>query len=71
VVPVDHYDIQQPVFFGGCKHDTVSMPALGRATLAKHCKNIRYKEFDHDHWVCLSHPEEVNKELLAWIDANV
>jgi hypothetical protein len=49
VVPVDRYDIQQPVFCGGCKHDYVCLTVLGQANLAKHCKDVTYKEFDADH----------------------
>jgi soluble epoxide hydrolase / lipid-phosphate phosphatase len=41
------------------------------ARLAKHCKDVTYKEFDSDHWLMLSHADELNKELLAWIEAKV
>lgn len=68
VIPVDSYDIHQPLFFGGCKHDYVCLPLHGQAALMKHGKRPTYKEFDADHWVMLSHPDEVNKELLAWIE---
>jgi pimeloyl-ACP methyl ester carboxylesterase len=71
VIPADRYDIDQPVFFGGCTRDYVCLPTLGQANLSKHCKNATYKEFDADHWVMLSHADEVNKELLAWIEDKV
>jgi len=71
LIPADRYDIQQPIFFGGCKRDYVCLPALGQANLAKHGKDVTYKEFDADHWVMLSHADEVNEELLAWIESKV
>lgn len=40
---------------------------MSQARLATHVKNATYKEFDADHWVLLSHADEVNKELLEWI----
>lgn len=67
MIPAERYDLQQPVFFGGCSRDYICKPAMGQGSLAKHAKNATYKEFDADHWVILSHADEVNKELLAWI----
>jgi soluble epoxide hydrolase / lipid-phosphate phosphatase len=42
-----------------------------RARLAKHCKDVTYKEIDSGHWLMSSHPDELNKGLLAWIEAKV
>jgi len=44
---------------------------VGQTALSKHGKDVTYKEFDADHWVMLSHADEVNKELLGWIEAKV
>ena len=71
VIPEDRYDIHQPVFFAGCTRDYVCLSGPGLAGTSKHAKDITYKEFDADHWVLLSHADEVNKELLAWIEAKV
>jgi len=66
-VPLDKYDIHQPILFVGCTQDYLCSPEAMRARLAKHCKDVTYKEVDSSHWVMSSHPDEVNRELLAWI----
>jgi len=70
-IPLDKYDIHQPIFFAGCAKDYICLPEMMLARLAKHCKDVTYKEFDSDHWLMLSHADELNKELLAWIEAKV
>lgn len=39
-------------------------------SLADYAKNVTYREFDTDHWVMLAQPEQVNKDLLEWIQGN-
>jgi soluble epoxide hydrolase / lipid-phosphate phosphatase len=70
-VPLDRYDIHQPILFVGCTQDYLCLPEMMRARLAKHCKDVTYKEIDSGHWLMSSHPDELNKELLAWIEAKV
>ena len=71
VIPADRYDLHQPLFYGACKRDCICLPVVGQTALSKHGKDVTYKEFDADHWVMLSHADEVNKELQAWIEAKV
>jgi len=63
----DNYDVKQPVLFVACTKDFIGVPAMGYHTLSTHAKNVTTKELDAGHWAPLSHPNEVNKELLAWI----
>lgn len=67
VIPEDRATITQPVFFGACAKDYVCVPALNRLGTEKYCTNLTQKEYDADHWVCFSHADQLNKDLLAWI----
>jgi len=66
VIPLDRYDIHQPLFFADYKQDCVCLPARGQASTSMHGEDVTFKEFDADHWLILSHANEVNKKLLAW-----
>jgi pimeloyl-ACP methyl ester carboxylesterase len=66
-IPTERYSIAQPVFFGGAKQDTICLTALQMPALAQLAKNSTIRQFDAGHWVALQAAEEVNKELLAWI----
>ncbi|KAF7969817.1 hypothetical protein HWV62_25942 [Athelia sp. TMB] len=68
VIPKENYAISQPVFFGGCKLDYVCRPELAKPALDAYVNDVTYREFDGDHWTLLSHPDDVNRELLAWIE---
>ncbi|KZT00187.1 epoxide hydrolase [Laetiporus sulphureus 93-53] len=59
--------ITQPVFFGAANRDYVCVPALALARMKEFCPDLTVKEFDLGHWVQLEAPEEVNRELAAWI----
>ncbi|KAF7982643.1 hypothetical protein HWV62_27081 [Athelia sp. TMB] len=68
LVPKANYAISQPVFFWGCKLDYVCRPELAKPALNAYAKDLTYREFDGDHWTLLSHPDDVNRELLAWME---
>ncbi|KZP02305.1 alpha/beta-hydrolase, partial [Athelia psychrophila] len=68
LIPQDRYAISQPVFFGGCKQDFVCRPELAKPALDAYAKKLTYREFDGDHWTLISHPKDVNRELLSWIE---
>ncbi|KZP34520.1 alpha/beta-hydrolase [Athelia psychrophila] len=71
LIPQDHYAINQPVFFGGCKLDYICRSELAKPALDAYAKKLTYREFDGDHWTLLSHPKDVNRELLSWIETVV
>jgi pimeloyl-ACP methyl ester carboxylesterase len=67
VIPIEQYNIETPVFFAGAKNDTICLSALQMPAFAQYCKNTTVREFNSGHWVPLEAAEEVNKELLTWI----
>ncbi|KAF7979934.1 hypothetical protein HWV62_40356 [Athelia sp. TMB] len=67
LIPLENYDIKQPVLFIACSKDFVGVPAIGYHALSTHAKNLKTTELDAGHWVLLSHPTDVNRELLSWI----
>ncbi|KAL6301146.1 Alpha/Beta hydrolase protein [Sparassis latifolia] len=64
-IPQERYTVQQPTFFGAAMRDYVCVPELFAKAL---CPNLTWRGFDADHWVQLAQPDELNRELLAWID---
>lgn len=68
-IPPQNIIVQQPVFYAACKLDAVCPAALGVQTTQQTCPKATIKEYDSDHWIQLSHPEELNNDLLAWLEA--
>jgi pimeloyl-ACP methyl ester carboxylesterase len=68
-IPMEQYSIAKPTFFGGAKNDTIGLVALQMPAFAQFAKNTTIRQFDAGHWVALQAAEEVNKELLAWIQS--
>ena len=66
-----HPPTTAPVFFAVATHDYICTPVLGygemgRPGFAQH--KMTMKEYDADHWFILSHPEELSRDLLAWME---
>ena len=60
-----------PIFFGAAKQDYICLPQLGLAGLHRprfkdHA--ITIKEYDADHWLLLSVPQEITRDLEAWVE---
>ncbi|KAK7052928.1 hypothetical protein VNI00_004248 [Paramarasmius palmivorus] len=68
-VPRHSYSMTKPVFFGGGTEDYISLPSVGKQTTVLLCDNskITIRDFKATHWMHLQVPDEVNKELLEWI----
>lgn len=67
-IPLERYEIKQPVFFGGAKRDYVCLSAMGKEIAEMFCgADLTTREFDAGHWLMLSAADEVNKALLDWI----
>ncbi|KAI0060508.1 alpha/beta-hydrolase [Artomyces pyxidatus] len=67
-VPEEAAVINQPVFFAACKKDEICLPAIRHLTMGKRVKGpATIQEFDADHWVYLSHVEEINNALSGWL----
>jgi soluble epoxide hydrolase/lipid-phosphate phosphatase len=72
VVPPAAYDVAQPVFFGAAAQDYLCPPALQSALTSKHCRGLTDKSrktYDGDHWIIFSHADEINRDLLEWIES--
>ena len=59
------------MFWGGASQDYVCLIALARPTVEQRCKNLTYKEYDADHWLTLSHADQINKDVQEWIEGIV
>ena len=68
-IPMEKYVIQKPVFFAGCKRDTVCLSAPVVATIGQTCPNNTVHEFDSDHWLPVGLSGELNVKLLEWIES--
>lgn len=66
-IPVDRYKTDKPVFFGAALEDYVAIAAVNILRTKSMCENLTVKEFQANHWVQLQLPNEVNKELAAWL----
>ncbi|KAK7453238.1 hypothetical protein VKT23_011914 [Stygiomarasmius scandens] len=67
-IPASCYTVSQPVFFGAILEDYICIPSLFKPDFEKYCKNLTYREFKCSHWVMLQTPEELNNELLKWME---
>ncbi|KAJ7906906.1 alpha/beta-hydrolase [Mycena leptocephala] len=68
LVPKENYIIKQPVFFAATLNDYICRPEWGLLTLKPGCPNLTIKEYHTDHWVQLAAPEQLNKDVLEWIE---
>jgi soluble epoxide hydrolase/lipid-phosphate phosphatase len=71
VIPESSYAINKPVFFGAGKRDYICVVDGQVATAKKFCPDLVVKEYDSDHWVIWSHAEEVNRDLLQWVEGSL
>ncbi|KAJ7288891.1 Alpha/Beta hydrolase protein [Mycena rebaudengoi] len=67
LVPKENYIIKQPVFFGGGHEDYVCVPKAMLFTMKDVCPNLTVREYQTGHWIQLSAPDQLNKDLLEWV----
>jgi soluble epoxide hydrolase / lipid-phosphate phosphatase len=60
--------LQQPVLYVAGKQDYICLAQIGIAAVTRTCKTLTIKEFDSGHWIPLEVPNELNAELLMWIE---
>ena len=60
--------LPKPSFFGAAKRDYICLAAVGKAITSQSCADATVKEFDTGHWTMTEAADEVNKELLAWLE---
>ncbi|KII93214.1 hypothetical protein PLICRDRAFT_101285 [Plicaturopsis crispa FD-325 SS-3] len=68
-IPQENYHPKVPVFFGAAAKDYICVDWVGKENTVKQCKGPNtIKEYDSDHWLVLSHAEELSRDLLSWIE---
>ena len=60
-----------PVFFGAANKDYICLPAIGYGifngdSFKDH--KVTIKEYDADHWLILSHAQQLTRDLEEWIE---
>ncbi|TCD71230.1 hypothetical protein EIP91_011708 [Steccherinum ochraceum] len=68
LIPPDHYAIQTPVLFVGCKRDAICVFSRELPPTQQFCKNLTVKEIDTGHWVLRENPEGLTQILLEWVE---
>ncbi|KAF5339511.1 hypothetical protein D9758_016369 [Tetrapyrgos nigripes] len=69
-IPQENALIHGPVFFGAALRDyiSVSAPIYLAGALVSSTSTVTTREYNSGHWVQLAFPEEVNGDLLQWIE---
>ncbi|KAL4244179.1 AB hydrolase superfamily protein [Abortiporus biennis] len=67
----DYYPpASSPIFFGAARYDRICLPSIGVDLFESDAfkdHNVTVKEYDGDHWLILSHADQINRDLEAWI----
>ena len=66
--------ISAPIFFGGALKDYICIAEHGQNMFTSYDfqdHNVTIRDFDGDHWIILSHADEINKELKQWLEGTV
>ncbi|KAF5338786.1 hypothetical protein D9758_012077 [Tetrapyrgos nigripes] len=68
-IPQENALIHNPIFFGAALRDYGPVAAIFLAgALAASDSSVTLHEYDSDHWVQMALPDEVNGDLLEWIE---
>ncbi|KAF5337994.1 hypothetical protein D9758_014332 [Tetrapyrgos nigripes] len=72
-IPQQNVLLQSPVFFGAALRDyvTVSAPINLDAVIASSNSTLTVHEYNSGHWVQMALKDEVNSDLLQWIEGSV
>ena len=70
-LPMTSFHFGHPVFYGACPAHPISLPRFARDGFAAFAAGpLTVHEFaGASEWVMLTHAEELNESLLAWIEA--
>ncbi|KAH9941664.1 alpha/beta-hydrolase [Epithele typhae] len=66
-LPEANWHVKKPGLFIATKRDSVCIPDLGKASLAKYAPHAEVIELDAGHWVQLEATKEVNEGLEKWL----
>jgi soluble epoxide hydrolase/lipid-phosphate phosphatase len=56
------------VFVGAATKDYICLADMQIATAEAHCPQLTVRKYDSSHWVLWSHADELNPDLLAWVE---
>ncbi|KAJ7620486.1 alpha/beta-hydrolase [Mycena polygramma] len=68
LVPKENYIVKQPVFFAAAHKDYICVPKVAQGGMKKSCPNLTVRDYQTDHWVQFAAPDQVNADLLRWIE---
>jgi soluble epoxide hydrolase/lipid-phosphate phosphatase len=68
VIPQEKYKIDKPFFLGATLKDYVCIAPVQIMSTKKWCSSLTVKQYDADHWAMWSHADEINRDLLAWLE---
>ncbi|KAI0266440.1 Alpha/Beta hydrolase protein [Gloeopeniophorella convolvens] len=67
-IPAEGLTTTKPVMFVGCSKDGICISSMMHDRLGVWAKGpLTLREYDADHWVMLSHGDELNRDFLEWI----
>ncbi|KAJ4467013.1 alpha/beta-hydrolase [Lentinula aciculospora] len=68
-IPQENLTIKKPVFFGAALEDYVCVAAIEITTILQTSENVTtIHQYDSGHWVQLEAKDQVNSDLLTWIE---
>ncbi|KAJ3986992.1 alpha/beta-hydrolase [Lentinula detonsa] len=68
-IPQENLTIKKPVFFGAALEDYVAVAASQIASILQVSENTTtIQQYDSGHWVMLEAKDQVNSDLLSWIE---
>ncbi|KAF9022510.1 alpha/beta-hydrolase [Hymenopellis radicata] len=70
-IPESNATFNKPVFFAGASRDYISIVALMRAAFFQYAPDFIFQDYDSGHWVMIERADEVNKDLLEWLEGSV
>ncbi|KAF8922733.1 Alpha/Beta hydrolase protein [Mucidula mucida] len=70
-IPESNATIYKPTFFAGALRDYMGIAALMRAAFFQYAPHFTFQDYDADHWVMIQKAEEVNRDLLEWLEGSV
>jgi surfactin synthase thioesterase subunit len=65
------YTVQCPAYFALAKKDYICLPEVQMAAGETYCPRLTAKTYDGDHWLQFSHAEELNADLLQWVENTI
>ncbi|KAF9524730.1 alpha/beta-hydrolase [Crepidotus variabilis] len=69
-IPKENYHIHKPAFYACALNDAVAIPAFFEATSKQYISQLTVHKYEATHWVHWEKREEVNRDLLSWLESS-